>query len=118
SLPAKTDPPEMALRLTAILGGLGSQVTRGLLTYARARKTLAGALDRELDTPGGPRQAATLPATGYLRVLATLVKQAVQELSPLAPSSAERNAIETVSELIDRVTGGAALVAQGSLQDP
>ncbi len=110
SLLANTDKSEAALRLTALVDGLGSQVVRGLITHVRAREILNIALRRELGMTEPDHPA--VPATGYLRLLASLTKHAISELETLADTPAERDSIRRVADLIDRVAGGVALLAQ------
>ena len=106
SLSATTDVPEMALRLSALVDGLGSQVVRGLVSYARACEILTRGLERELDGSPQSGDIEATPATGYLRLLATLFSQGVGELDKLASTDIERDAIGRVCSLIAKVTGG------------
>lgn len=109
SLPEDTDPSETALRLTALIDGFGLQLVRGLTSPERARELLKRGLERELgaqDEHADERR--TGPATGYLRRLAGLTRQAVGDLEGLTSSNDDQEAIRTVCALIDKVGGGAA----------
>lgn len=114
SLPPDIDPVEVAQRLTAVIDGLGLAVVRGLITLERARTLLDASL--AFETAGAHRDAGAqseaapaqpAPATGYLRLVARLLADAVAELEPLADNADEDEAIRTVRDLIGRAAGGA-----------
>jgi AcrR family transcriptional regulator len=113
SLPQQLDARAFAHRLTAIIDGLGSQIVRGLISSEQARALLETSLAREIgsDLPDERENSngrTSAPATGYLRLLAQLTEQAVAELEPLTSSPGEAQAVRQVSELVQRVAGGAA----------
>jgi AcrR family transcriptional regulator len=113
SLPHHLDARAFAHRLTAIIDGLGSQIVRELVSRQQARALLETSLAREIrsdtsDERENSNVRRSAPATGYLRLLAQLTEQAVAELEPLSSSPGEAQAVRQVSELVQRVAGGAA----------
>jgi D-serine deaminase-like pyridoxal phosphate-dependent protein/AcrR family transcriptional regulator len=117
-VPADQDPRQIALRLSAMIDGLGLLVARQLVDRNAARAALGGYLAVELDGVGHPAGEAdgraSPPATGYLRLLAGLTRTAVQELRGLATSAAEERAIGTVCDLLDaRTVAAGAVTAPG-----
>lgn len=114
SLPADTDPAGMALALTALVDGLGSLIVRSLIERQQARDILTATLEREFSQRAGVSDGSepetdgrtAAPTTGYLRLLARLLADAVGELEQLTSSSAEQQAIQTVRELIATAGGG------------
>jgi AcrR family transcriptional regulator len=109
SVPADADPRATALRLSALIDGFGGLLTRGLVRREEARELMRAAIATELlrgNEPPPDREPSA--ATGYLRLLARLTKDAVAELEALAPDAATVEAIHAVSGLIENVGGGAA----------
>ncbi|MBV9169010.1 MAG: TetR family transcriptional regulator [Chloroflexi bacterium] len=109
SIDIGADADKTTLRLVALTDGLGSLLARGLIEREAAREVLAQHLDASLgrtsrsSTEGSSR--AEPPAIGYMRLLAYQLQNAVEQLEGLASTSAERDAIQTVTELIRSRTG-------------
>jgi AcrR family transcriptional regulator len=109
SIPADVDPRASALRLTALIDGFGALLTRGLVQREEALELMRQAIAAELVRGGEPpAEREPSAATGYLRLLAHLTRDAVGELEALAPDVATVDAIRRVCGLIEDVGGGAA----------
>ncbi len=111
SIPKQVTPSDAAIRLTALIDGLGSAFVRGLVDRKRAQDALAQGLALELGIaaempPVTPIEPGRPSAARYFQQLADLTKTAVGELGPFASTELESGAIKSVCALIDRMTGG------------
>jgi D-serine deaminase-like pyridoxal phosphate-dependent protein/AcrR family transcriptional regulator len=102
SLPAEADSRATTLRLIALNDGLGALIARGLIDRGAARRVLKEFLDDEFGRVNDGADGRPGPmATGYLRLLARQMRQAVAELAGLATDESQLEAIAAVSALID-----------------
>lgn len=107
SIASPVDADDIALRIIGLTEGLGLLVTRDLISREAARvvlehhlrETFAASSDRAaIEKDGRPAEPV---ATGYLRLLAQLVRDAVEELRGLASDPEEKKAIDVVAALIE-----------------
>src|SRR5262249_32782125 len=110
SIPKQVSPSDAAIRLTALIDGLGSAFVRGLVTRKRAQEALGRGLALELGIPAEAPPAAPVARdrssrAHYFQQLAGLAKMAVGELDQFATSEAESSSIRSVCALIDRMRG-------------
>lgn len=104
-----TDTSATALRLIALVEGLGSLLVRNLIDQAPARATLDTVLASELGVAGPAAGSAgddqLAPSSTYLRHLAGLTREAVAGLDLVADSPEDTAAVRAVEALIDRAAG-------------
>lgn len=124
SIDREADPDQTAVRIIALTEGLGLLVTRELIPRETARRVLEQHLSDTFSAPAGREGQrdgrVTEPlATGYLRLLAQLLRSAVEELRGLASDAAEKEAIEMVAGLIQaRAIGGGGFRGDTAAPDP
>ncbi len=109
ALDPDTDTRATALRLIAVVEGIGSLFVRELIERDRAVATLDATLVQELGTGASNDRVAaserTSPSSTYLRQLAALARQAVGGLDLVAENPADSAAVHAVEALIDRAAG-------------
>lgn len=121
SLEAETDTRATALRLIALVEGLGSLLVRELIGHAAALAALDTVLAQELgfaDSTSDPAAGDHVrPSSTYLRHLAAVTRQAVEGLDLVADSSEETAALRAVEALIDRAAGRPASASRPDRRD-
>jgi len=123
SIPKQVAPSDAAVRLTALIDGLGSAFVRGLVDRSQAREALAQGLALELGitaeaSPAAPVEKDRPSPAYYFQQLADLTKMAVGELGRFAASETEASSIRSVCALIDRMTGNGLAASDSQDRSP
>lgn len=109
SVPKNVDPEETAIRLTALIDGLGAAYARRLINRVKAKDILAKALQREFGLKSEPEEglfmakADRASVAGYLVELANLTRNAVEGLETFAATPEEYRSIAKVGEMLQRL---------------